>query len=90
MNSDNEIVRRDIADPYNDLEVIAPNGLYDVYDGINGWSLSADAKFAYFRYNYKKVLYVCVNTLIFYTPFCKPLMMVSFYLFTLATDQFQK
>jgi len=55
QNSNNEIVRRDIATPYTDKEVIAPNGLYDVYEGINGYSLSADAKFAFFRYNYKKV-----------------------------------
>ena len=56
QNSNNEIVRRDIATPYTDKEIIVPNGLYDVYEGINGYSLSADARFAFFRYNYKKVL----------------------------------
>ena len=56
MNEDHVIVRRDIADPYTDAEVIVDaSGLYDLYESINGWWLSADAKFAFFRYNYTKV-----------------------------------
>ncbi|CAK8673557.1 unnamed protein product [Clavelina lepadiformis] len=52
---DGAIYRRNIDKPYDNVgDAVAPDTLYKSY-GSNGYSVSADAQFVFYRYNYTKV-----------------------------------
>ncbi|XP_078489096.1 prolyl endopeptidase FAP-like [Ciona intestinalis] len=49
------VTRRVIENPYDDVEQVAPDTLCVKYGGCRSWSVSADAKFVFYIYNYTKV-----------------------------------
>ena len=52
---DGAIYRRNIDKPYDNVgDAVAPDTLYKSYSS-NGYSVSADAQFVFYRYNYTKV-----------------------------------
>jgi len=53
-NSESAIVRRRINKPYDDVDTLVEGSFYKD-NNCNGYSVSADAKFAFCRYNYTKV-----------------------------------